>query len=114
MRVSRSSGTGEVITHDWNASKNSIGLLAHVPLSRWRLSESDGCEGASRCKGALPGDELLMRFYQLLGQAIEVTRVASLPHWEYLSAAKLWNVECNRAVSNPTCHPPLLAKVTMG
>jgi hypothetical protein len=38
-------------------------------------------------------DELVMRFYLLLGQAIEVTRVGSLPYWEYLSAAKRWNAE---------------------
>jgi len=61
-----------------------------------------------------PEDELLMRFYLLLGQAIEVTRVASLPHWEYLSAAKLWNVEVHCAVSDPDQPPPLLAKITMG
>jgi hypothetical protein len=63
---------------------------------------------------ALPGDELLMRFYLLLGQAIEVTRVASLPYWEYLSAAKLWNVEVHYSVSDPDLPPPLLAKVTIG
>jgi hypothetical protein len=59
---------------------------------------------------ASPEDELLMRFYLLLGQAIEVTRVSSLPHWEYLSAAKVWNVEIH--VANPEI--PLLAKVTTG
>jgi hypothetical protein len=63
---------------------------------------------------ASPEDELLMRFYLLLGQAIEVTRVASLPHWEYLSAAKHWNVEVHCAVSDPDLPPPLLAEVTMG
>lgn len=63
---------------------------------------------------ALPEDELLMRFYLLLGQAIEVTRVASLPHWEYLSAAKLWNVEVHCAVPDPDKPPPLLSRVTRG
>lgn len=38
-------------------------------------------------------DELLMRFYLYLGQAIEVTRVSSLPYWSYLSAAKSLNAE---------------------
>jgi hypothetical protein len=61
-----------------------------------------------------PEDELLMRFYLLFGQAIEVTRVASLPYWEYLSAAKLWNVEVHCAVSDPDQPPPLLANITMG
>jgi hypothetical protein len=60
-------------------------------------------------------DELLMRFYLLLGQAIEVTRVSSLPHWEYLSAAKLWNVEVHCAVpDDPDVPPPLLSSKTTG
>jgi hypothetical protein len=60
-------------------------------------------------------DELLMRFYLLLGQAIEVTRVSSLPHWEYLSAAKMWNAEVHCAVpDDPDLPPPLLSKVTTG
>jgi hypothetical protein len=59
-------------------------------------------------------DELLMRFYLLLGQAIEVTRVSSLPYWEYLSTAKLWNVEVHCAVSDPDMPPPFLASITSG
>ena len=34
-----------------------------------------------------------MKFYQLLGAAIEVTRVSKLPHWEYLSAVRQWDAE---------------------
>ena len=58
-------------------------------------------------------DELLMRFYLLLGQAIEVTRVSSLPHWEYLSAAKLWNAEVHFAATGDI-PPPLLSTLTSG
>jgi hypothetical protein len=59
-------------------------------------------------------DELLMRLYLLLGHAIEVVRVSSLPYWEYLSAAKLWNVEVHVSVSDPDLPPPLLASITTG
>jgi hypothetical protein len=38
-------------------------------------------------------DEILMRFYLLLGRAIEVTRVSKLPHWEYLSRLKQWDAD---------------------
>jgi hypothetical protein len=57
-------------------------------------------------------DELLMRFYLLLGQAIEVMRVSSLPHWEYLSAAKKWNVEVHFAPTDFA--PPYLSTMTRG
>lgn len=57
-------------------------------------------------------DELLMRFYLLLGQAIDVTRVSGLPHWEYLSAAKKWNVDIY--FSDADFPPPLLVKLTTG
>jgi hypothetical protein len=36
---------------------------------------------------------LLMRFYLLLGRAIEVTRVSGLPYWEYLQSATNWTPE---------------------
>jgi len=61
---------------------------------------------------ASPDDELLMRFYLLLGQAIEVTRVSGLPHWEYLSAAKSWSVEVHFAATDYP--PPLLGSLTRG
>jgi hypothetical protein len=57
-------------------------------------------------------DELLMRFYLLLGQAIEVTRVSSLPYWEYLSGAKPWNVDVYYAATD--FPPPLLSRITSG
>lgn len=63
---------------------------------------------------ASPDDELLMRFYLLLGQAIEVTRVCSLPYWEYLSAAKLWNAEIHHAVTEDGVPPPYLSTLTIG
>jgi len=37
--------------------------------------------------------ELLMRFYLLLGAALEVTRVSSLPYWQYLHTATSWSAE---------------------
>ena len=63
---------------------------------------------------ASPDDELLMRFYLLLGQAIEVTRVCSLPYWEYLSAAKLWSAEIHHAVTEDRVPPPYLSTLTIG
>jgi hypothetical protein len=60
-----------------------------------------------------PDDELLMRFYLLLGQAIEVTRVRSLPYWEYLAAAKLWNVKISHAVRDEGEPPPYLSAITI-
>ncbi len=44
-------------------------------------------------KRASKQNEILMGFYKLLGRAIEVTRVSTLPHWEYLSEFKLWNAD---------------------
>lgn len=41
--------------------------------------------------GDTPG--LLMRFYLLLGGAIEVVRVSGLPYWEYLHHAKQWSAD---------------------
>jgi hypothetical protein len=38
-------------------------------------------------------EDILMRFYVLLGRAIEVTRVSSLPYWEYLSRFHRWDAE---------------------
>lgn len=42
---------------------------------------------------ACKDDEILMRFYLLLGRAIEVIRVSSLPYWEYLHHARSWSAE---------------------
>jgi hypothetical protein len=36
-------------------------------------------------------DDLLMRFYLLLGRAIEATSVSRLPYWEYLNGAEPWD-----------------------
>jgi hypothetical protein len=38
-------------------------------------------------------DDILMKFYQLLGRAVEVTRVSTLPHWEYLTRVRQWDTE---------------------
>ena len=57
-------------------------------------------------------DELLMRFYLYLGQAIEVTRVSSLPLWSYLSAAQSLNAEIlHDSMDFP---PRLLSQITTG
>lgn len=37
--------------------------------------------------------EIFMKFYQLLGRAVEVTRVSRLPHWEYLSRVREWSAD---------------------
>lgn len=37
--------------------------------------------------------ELLMRFYLLLGRALEVTRFSSLPHWSYLQDLTTWDAD---------------------
>ena len=63
---------------------------------------------------ASPDDELVMRFHLLLGQAIEVTRVCSLPYWEYLSAAKLWSAEIRHAVTEDGVSPPCLSTLMIG
>ncbi|MCA9074738.1 MAG: hypothetical protein KDA93_06880 [Planctomycetaceae bacterium] len=53
--------------------------------------------------------EILLRFYLLLGQAIDVTRVASLPYWEYLQSAKHWSANVFfSATGDP---PPLLSSL---
>jgi hypothetical protein len=48
-------------------------------------------------------DEILMRFYLLLGRAVEVTRVSTLPYWEYLSRFTQWDAE---AFYSSTDSPP--------
>ena len=54
-------------------------------------------------------DEILMRFYLLLGSAIQVTRVSRLPYWEYLQRAKEWSADVHYAATdNP---PPLLSSL---
>ncbi len=44
-------------------------------------------------QSASPTEDILMHLYQLLGRAIEVTRVSSLPHWEYLCGLRQWTAE---------------------
>lgn len=47
--------------------------------------------------------DLIMRFFLLLGQAIEVIRVSGLPYWEYLREANEWTAE---VVYSATDDPP--------
>jgi hypothetical protein len=61
---------------------------------------------------ATDSDELLMRFYLSLGQAIEVTRVSGLPLWSYLSSAQ----SLSTAVFYDTMDfpPRFLSQITIG
>ena len=47
--------------------------------------------------------DLIMRFFLLLGRAIEVIRVSGLPYWEYLHNASKWNA---KVVYSATDDPP--------
>ena len=57
-------------------------------------------------------DELLMKFYLLLGKALETTRVSSLPYWEYLRNATSWSAEVWYSCADDP--PPFLSTITMG
>jgi hypothetical protein len=48
-------------------------------------------------------DDLLMRFYLLLGGAIEATRVSAFSYWDYLHSARSWSAE---VWYSPTDDPP--------
>lgn len=61
---------------------------------------------------AVEGDELLMKFYLLLGNALEVTRVSSLPYWEYLKEATAWSAEVWHSCADDP--PPYLSSITLG
>jgi len=67
----------------------------------------------ARGVAAQPDDGiLLMRFYLLLGRAIEVTRVSSVPYWEYLQSATKWTPEIwHDSYEDP---PRYLASITSG
>lgn len=51
-------------------------------------------------------EDLLMKFYLLLGRAVEVTRVSTLPHWEYLSGVTQWDAEVSYSATGDP--PPYL------
>lgn len=51
--------------------------------------------------------DILIRFYNLLGRAIEVTRVSRLPYWEYLNEVSPWDAEV--FYSGKAEPPPLLS-----
>lgn len=61
-------------------------------------------------QAANKNDELLMRFYLLLGQAIEVTLVSGLPYWEYLNVVKKWTAEVHYSATDDP--PPYLSQIT--
>ena len=51
-------------------------------------------------------DEILMRLYLLLGRAIDVTRSASLPYWEYLQSVTTWSARVYYASGADDPNPP--------
>jgi hypothetical protein len=50
--------------------------------------------------------DVLMKFYLLLGGAIEATRVSGLPYWEYLRQASQWQSDVWLAATNVDGEPP--------
>ena len=50
--------------------------------------------------------DVLMKFYLLLGGAIEATRVSGLPYWEYLQKASKWQSDVCFAATNLDGEPP--------
>jgi hypothetical protein len=61
---------------------------------------------------ATDDDEILMRFYILLGRALEVTRISGFPYWEYLHYARSWNAKI--WYSSTDDPPPYLSAITTG
>jgi hypothetical protein len=55
-------------------------------------------------------DELLLRFYILLGRALAVTRVSGFPYWEYLHNARTWTAEVHYSTRDDP--PPYLSAIT--
>lgn len=56
--------------------------------------------------------DILLKLYLLLGMAIETTRVAHLPYWEYLKNITSWTAEVHYSCTgNP---PPYLSSLTTG
>jgi hypothetical protein len=56
-------------------------------------------------------DDLLMRFFVLVGRAAEATRVKPLPYWDYLHGAAPWSANVLHGTDDP---PPYLSSVTTG
>jgi hypothetical protein len=50
--------------------------------------------------------DILLRFYILLGRAIEVTRVSGLPYWEYLSNLGQWKGDVLHHLQDDPDEPP--------
>jgi hypothetical protein len=55
--------------------------------------------------------DILMKLYLLLGRAVEVTRVSTLPHWEYLSRVRQWDAEVFHPITGGS--PPYLHTIRM-
>ena len=57
-------------------------------------------------------DDLLMRFYLLLGGAVQATRVSAFSYWDYLHSVRSWSAEVwYSATDDP---PPYLHSLTHG
>ncbi|HEY2857045.1 MAG TPA: DUF6602 domain-containing protein [Terracidiphilus sp.] len=52
---------------------------------------------------AYPDQDILMKFYLLLGRAVDATRVSHFPYWEYLNRITKWSAEVFYSSSE---HPP--------
>lgn len=57
-------------------------------------------------------DQLLLRFYILLGQALASTCVSGFSYWQYLHDARTWTAEVH--YSNRDTPPPYLAAISEG
>ena len=67
--------------------------------------------GIARQAVSDPAD-LLMKFFIMLGRAIDATSVSTLPYWEYLHSATTWSAETWFSTNdNP---PPYLSSITQG
>jgi hypothetical protein len=55
--------------------------------------------------------DILLKLYLLLGMAIETTRVASLPYWEYLNRITSWSAEVHYSCADDP--PPYLSSLVI-
>lgn len=88
-----------------------------IALDRYLLTYrcDDGiCANAMHARGislqkASKDQDILMRFYLILGGAIEVARVSGLPYWEYLSQLGGWSADTMYSATDSP--PPYLSSI---
>lgn len=56
--------------------------------------------------------DILMKFYLLLGRAVDATRVSHFPYWEYLNRITNWSAEV--FYSSREDPPPYLSSLFVG